>query len=151
MGDVLQAYRDSLPNTVQGTPDDFVRRAFMYEGVKCTNEFCDDVAMKVSVVNANFYDLDECYPAKHYVKTCRGGCGASYYLNNIQHAPDSMTWHSFYPWDQGIPDSISNKSGRTILSASLMTYVALKVSRMRYVCTLQVPRAVALKIALLWI
>lgn len=131
LGDVYAAYRGSLPQNVQGVPPDFVQRSVMYDGV-CSTESCEGNAMRVSHVNATFYDVDECYPIRHYVKKCRGGCGASYFLNKKrQRGPDGSTWHTFFPWTEGVPLEISNKSGKSVLSVAFLTHIALTLSRMR--------------------
>lgn len=89
-------------------------------------------ALRTNFIQSTFYDVDECYPVRHYVKKCRGGCGASYYLNKQkQHGDDGVTWHTFYAWEEGIPQELANKSGRSILSGALLTHVALTLSRMR--------------------
>lgn len=134
VGDVFAAYHESLPNEPQGGASRFVRRSVKYSGESCLNESCEDVAMKVSHVESTFYGVDECYPMRHYVKTCRGGCGARYSLNKRrERAPDGMTWHIFYAWEQGIPEEISSKSGKCVMSVPFLTQVALTLSRMRWV------------------
>lgn len=132
VGDVYKAYRRSLRNNVQGVAPDFVERSVTYSGVRCSNESCDDVSMRASVIRSTFYGLHECYPIKHYIKTCRGGCGATHHVNKKrQRGPDGVTWHTFYPWEEGIPLELANKSGKSILSVPLLTHVALTLSRMR--------------------
>lgn len=81
-----------------------------------------------------FYGIDECHPVRHYSKTCRGGCGATYYLNKKKlRGPDGSTCHTFYAWEgeDGIPDEITNKSGKSVMSVAFLTQVALTMSRMR--------------------
>lgn len=136
LDDVFAAYRDSLPVNIQGVRPDFVQRSVGYSGQRCSNAFCVDVAMRVSRIEATFYGVDECYPVKHFVKTCRGGCGATHHVNKKKEsAPDGITWHTFYGWEDGIPAEISSKSGKVIMSADFLNHVALTLSRMRYVST----------------
>lgn len=131
MGDVFRAYERSLPNDAQS---DFVRRSFAYSGNSCPIESCENVAFRVTVMDATYYDIGECFPVKHYVKTCRGGCKGTYYLNKVkQRGLDGVSWHRFYEWDEGVPKEISNKSGKSIFSAEFLTHTALTLSRMRYV------------------
>lgn len=136
LGNVYEAYIQSLPPTTPGVRPGFVRRTVGYGDSRCPNEGCADRVMRVRSLDATFYGIDECYPVKHYAKVCQGGCGSTYYLNKKKRrGHDGSTWHTFYAWEDGIPDEITNKSGKSVMSAAFLTQVALTMSRMRYVYT----------------
>lgn len=93
VGDVISAYRRSLPSPVHGARPNFVRRSFMFRETRCCNR-----ALRLSVQGATFYDLAESYPVKHYAKHSRGGCGSAYYLTKKTTRGQGMVWHTFYAW-----------------------------------------------------
>lgn len=133
---MYEAYIQSLPPTTPGVRPGFVRRTVGYGDSRCPNEGCADRVMRVRSLYATFYGIDECYPVKHYAKVCQGGCGSTYYLNKKKRrGHDGSAWHTFYAWEHGIPDEITNKSGKSVMSAAFLTQVALTMSRMRYVYT----------------
>lgn len=129
IGDVFEAYERALPSA----QSDYVRSLVCFSGNRCPNESCENAAFRVTVLKATYYGSDECYPVKHYVKTCRGGCKSTFYLNKVkERGLDGVSWHRFYAWSNGVPPEITNKSGKSVLSAGFISQVALTLSRMRY-------------------
>lgn len=76
------------------------------------------------------------FQAVDLVHECVGGCGYTYYLNKKtkkeQLDSRDVTTHTFYRWDR-LPDWISNKSGKVVVSSALLTDFALAQCTLRCV------------------
>lgn len=97
---------------------------------------CCNLTMRVTELEAVAHTIGKSYAAKHVTKRCRGHCGSVYYLNKKTYhedmGPTEVTTHTFFPWTGGAePSWVATKSGKVILSTSLLTSFALAQCTMR--------------------
>ena len=90
----MAAFVRSIPSDFEGVCPTFVR-IFADD-----RKYCCDSKIRLSPLEATFDGRDECYPTKHSVKQCTGGCAAAYYLNKMtfkgETGAEDVTWHCFY-------------------------------------------------------
>lgn len=121
----------SLPASSPTAQTAIVMRHFAPDvGPRCCGRY-----MTVRELTACAHTLGESFAAKHVTKHCVGHCGSTYYLNKktrietLGHG--QVTTHTFYPWNNGEPEWVASKSGKTVLSASLLTSFAMSQCTMR--------------------
>lgn len=97
--------------------------------------YCCGYKMPVREVQATAFSRTGAFAAKHVVKTCRGECGKTWYLNKKMYTEklgeDDVTTHTFYRWTAGVPAWISTKSGKVIISTDLLTDFSIAQSTLR--------------------
>lgn len=129
---VYAEMQTSLPPAVPGMQPARCKHFFQAAvGPRCCGR-----NMRTRTIDAMAFSRDDCFPTKHIVKACVGQCRATYYLNNMRKerlGDRDVPTHTFYSWVGGIPDWISNKSGKIIVSTGLITDFTIALCTLRRV------------------
>ena len=116
---------------IGGVPDRSMRRCFVDD-----RKLCCGRVLRVRWISATVYENDDVYDAWNVVKDCRHGCRTRY-LFDRKILPgtvggDPASFHVYKAWTSGeLPAYVSNKSGHSILSSSLLTRVAVQQASSR--------------------
>ena len=128
------APEDAFPQTRPSTGDTapaLVDRYFACDfGPTCCGR-----SMSIIEVDTVAHTIGRSFAAKHVTKRCVGACKSVFYLNKRTHheevGEDGLRTHTFYPWVDGEPEWIASKSGKIVISTSLLTNFAMAQCTLR--------------------